>query len=338
MDGDIYPDYREAQRDLAYHKAACLLDKRSIGQIFLKSRQTGFTYGIVSDAIEEATSNNNIKVGLTSMTEADAKYAFAKQLYIFQELPWFFQPIVKSRADSVNKLEFGRPTDSSKEAQLSKDTSNKGYLNTLTDYQATKEKAYDGQALKFYIGDESGKWDKHSYIEHLNTLMPTIYRGGRVTGKCFLGSTMGKMSEGGEDFKKLYLASKVDSRLESGKTATKLYAYFIPAHKNYEACIDKYGKCWEETPPKGTRNVFGDLITKGSVEQIQELYEEARMQDDVALNNTYRQNPMTEGHAMRDEANQCVFNLTKILDQIDHNDSKQIPDIHTTRGLSLIHI
>ena len=332
LDGDIYPDYREAQRDLKYHQLACLVDNRSLGQIFLKSRQTGFTYGVVTDAIEEATATNNIKVGLTSMTEDDAKYAFAKELYVFQELPFFFQPILKSRPDSVTKLDFGRPSNATKQAKLDKDTSNKGYLNTSTDYQATKEKAYDGQALKYYIGDEAFKWGKISYIEHLNTLMPTIYRGGRVTGKCFIGSTMGKMSEGGEDGKKLYLASKVKGRLDSGKTATKLYSYFIPAHKNYEACIDIYGKCWEETPPKGTKNVFGDLILKGSIEQIKDLYEEARKQDDKALNNTYRQQPMTESHAMRDEADQCVFNLVKILDQIDENDAKQIEDTDTTRG------
>lgn len=332
LDGGIYPNYREAQRDLAYHKAACMVDDRCMGQIFLKSRQTGYTYGSVSDAIEVATSTNNIKVGLTSMTEDDAKYAFAKEVYTFQELPFFFQPIVKGRADSVTRLEFGRPANVSKKSKKEKDTSTDGYLNTSTDYQATKEKAYDGQALALYIGDEAGKWKSISYIEHLNTLLPTIYRGGRVTGKCLIGSTIGKLSEGGEDFKTLYYASKVKNREESGKTSTKLYSYFIPAHKNFEAAIDKYGVCWEEKPPAGTRNTFGDPILKGSIDQIKDLYSEARKQGDAALNNTYRQFPMTENHAMRDEADQCVFNLTKLMDQYDHNDAHEIEGTKCSRG------
>jgi len=332
LDGDIYPNYREAQRDLFYHKEACRIDTRSLGQIFLKSRQTGYTYGAVSDAVEVSTSTNNIKVGLTSMTEDDAKYAFAKQLYVFQELPFFFQPILKSRPDSVTRLEFGRPSNASKEAKKAKDTTNKGYLNTGSDYQATKEKAYDGQTLREYIGDEFMKWNKISYIEHFNTLLPTMFRGGRVTGKCFLGSTMGKMLEGGEEGKSLYLSSKVRDRMESGHTPTKLYSYFMPAHKNYEACIDRYGKCWEKTPPKGTLNTFGDPILKGSILQIKDLYEEARRQGDKALNNTYRQTPMTEAHAMRDEAESCVFNLVKLLDQTDNNDAHEIEDTKTVRG------
>jgi hypothetical protein len=319
LDGGEYPKYRDAQRLVAYHKEACYIDNMCMGQIFLKSRQTGYTYGIVSDSIEIVTSTKNVKNGLTSMTDDDARYAFAKMSYTFQELPFFFQPVVKGRIDSPNKLEFGKPSNASKETKKKKDTTTEGYVNSSTDFQATKVKAYDGQSMKFYVGDEFAKWDRASCIEHLNTLLPTTFRGGRVTGKVFLGSTMGKLDQGGEDYKVLYLNSKVKGRTESGYTATKLYSYFLPAHKNYELCIDIYGKCWEQTPPKGTVNVFGDSITKGSVQSIKELYSDAKQQGDIALNAAYRAFPMTEAHAMRDEAEACVFNLTKLTDQWDYN-------------------
>tara|TARA_R110000803_G_scaffold78075_5_gene143167 strand:+ start:10726 stop:13377 length:2652 start_codon:yes stop_codon:yes gene_type:complete len=332
MDGGIYPDYRDCQRLLAYHKEACFIDERCMGQIFLKSRQTGFTYGIVSDSIEVATSTLNVKNGLTSMTEDDAKKAFSKQSYLYQELPFFFQPITRGRADSLSKLDFGRPADLSKKSKLAKDTSTEGYLNTSLDYQATKEKAYDGQSLAFYVGDECAKWNAASYIEHINTLLPTIFRGGRVTGKCFLGSTIGKLDQGGEDFKVLYLNSKVVNREKSGYTATKLYSYFMPAHKNFELCIDKYGKCWEEAPPKGTLNTFGKPILIGSIEGIKNLYSEAKKQGDAALNATYRAFPMTENHAMRDEADSCVFNLTKLMDQYDDNENTEIEQTKCVKG------
>lgn len=320
MDDGVYPSYRDAQRKLFYHKEACYIDDMCMGQIFLKSRQTGYTYGMMSDSINMVTSRKNITTGLTSMTDDDARKAFGKMVYTFQELPFFFQPIVKGRADSPNQLVFAKPSDASKESKKKKELTTDGYVNSSTDFQATKVKAYDGQHMKLYIGDESAKWDRADYIEHLNTLLPTTFRGGRVVGKVFLGSTMGKLDSGGEPFKVLYLNSKVTDRQESGYTSTKLYSYFMPAHTNYENCIDKYGKCWEETPPKGTMNIFGKEIKKGSIQSIKELYADAKMQGEVALNAAYRAFPMTENHAMRDEAESCVFNLGKLTDQDDYND------------------
>ena len=320
MDDGIYPSYRDAQRKLFYHKEACYVDDMSMGQIFLKSRQTGYTYGMMSDSINMVTSRKNITTGLTSMTDDDARKAFGKMVYTFQELPFFFQPIVKGRADSPNQLVFAKPSDASKESKKKKELTTDGYVNSSTDFQATKEKAYDGQHMKLYIGDESAKWDRADYIEHLNTLLPTTFRGGRVVGKVFLGSTMGKLDKGGEQFKVLYLNSKVADRQESGYTSTKLYSYFMPAHTNYENCIDKYGKCWEITPPKGTMNIFGKEIKKGSIQSIKEQYADAKQQGEVALNAAYRAFPMTENHAMRDEAESCVFNLGKLTDQDDYND------------------
>lgn len=319
FDDAIYPSFRYAQLLLFYHKEACYIDDMCMGQIFLKSRQTGYTYGMMSDSVELVTRSIGSRTGLTSMTDDDARMAFNKLSYTFQEWPFFFQPIIKGKVDSPINLNFGKPSDSSKETKKRRDTSTDGYLNSMTNFESTKVKAYDGQHLKLYIGDESAKWDRASYIEHLNTLLPTTFRGGRVVGKVFLGSTMGKLENGGEDFKTLYLNSKVAERQESGYTATKLYSYFMPAHTNYEDCIDIYGKCWEQTPPKGTLNFLGKPIKKGSVQMIKEQYADAKKQGDVALNAAYRAFPMTEAHAMRDEAESCVFNLTKLTDQWDHN-------------------
>jgi hypothetical protein len=43
--------------------------------------------------------------------------------------------------------------------------------------------------------------------------------------------------------------------------------------------------------------------------------------DSDALNEFYRQFPRTESHAFRDESKASMFNLTKIYQQIDYNDS-----------------
>jgi len=320
FDDGIRPQFRYAQLDMFYHAKACMIDTRCLGQIFLKSRRTGFTYILVSIILESVTSTLNRHHGLTSMTEDDAEKAFGKLSYMFQELPFFFQPIVKGKVDSPNKLQFGKPSDASKKAKKSKETTTEGYLNSSVDFESTKVKAYDGQSMKIYLGDECAKWERASYIEHLNTLMPTVFQGGRVVGKIFLGSTMGRLDKGGEDFKILYLNSKVRDRRDSGFTPTKLYSYFLPAHKNYEECIDVYGSCHEEVPERPTRNIYGQWIKKGSVQLIREYYEDAKQSGEVALNAAYRAFPMTENHAMRDEADSCVFNLGKLTDQEDYND------------------
>jgi hypothetical protein len=674
FDDGIYPSYRHAQLLLFYHKEACYIDKLSMGQIFLKSRQTGYTYGMMSDSIELVSRTKGSRTGMTSMTDDDARRAFAKLSYTFQEWPFFFQPITKGKADSPTNINFGKPSNSTKEEKKKNDTTTDGYVNSTTDFEATKAKAYDGQHMKLYVGDECifendkiwtlkglqkivdvekgdlvlcadgeyrqvmdkavqegplyrvtqsrgkdymvngnhklylqeaygerakkrrnvfitpleylekpkytrnkyrricfkgfynikekdffidpyvygawlgdgssksssfviniedveirdsinryaeskgfrlkevengmdscyqlymsdptvrdnrfinelrrldnwgnkyinkeylyssrsqmlevlagiidtdgsksvhgntynvemaskkliediyvlakhcglctsevsvrkrhrketetfsyrvgisdinkeipvrterkkqlkeatctqsnkmdveyegvgvfvgltldtkkdeealivledftltkncAKWERVSYIEHLNTLLPTTFRGGRVVGKVFLGSTMGKLDAGGEDFKTLYQNSKVKDRQPSGFTSTKLYSYFMPAHTNYEDCIDIYGKCWTETPPKGTLNTFGEPILKGSIQAIKELYADAKKQGDVALNAAYRAFPMTEAHAMRDEADACVFNLTKLTDQWDHNEEVTIEKPLYTRG------
>ena len=58
---------------------------------------------------------------------------------------------------------------------------------------------------------------------------------------------------------------------------------------------------------------------------------ESLSQDPDALNEFYRQFPRSESHAFRDESKQSIFNLTKIYQQIDYNDSL-ITDHHLTRG------
>ncbi len=58
---------------------------------------------------------------------------------------------------------------------------------------------------------------------------------------------------------------------------------------------------------------------------------ESLKNDPDALNEFYRQFPRTESHAFRDESKQSLFNLTKLYQQIDYNDSL-INEHHLTRG------
>ena len=72
------------------------------------------------------------------------------------------------------------------------------------------------------------------------------------------------------------------------------------------------------------------MISNGAIDYW-EAEVESLKNDPDALNEFYRQFPRTESHAFRDESKESLFNLTKIYQQIDYNDS-MIKEHHITRG------
>jgi hypothetical protein len=331
LDNGGFMDFREAQLKMFYHLEACIVDKRCLGQLFVKSRRTGFTYCILAILLNMATSTANGKYGMTSKSGDDVQEAWDKYSYMFLNLPFYFRPVVKGKEDSPNELFFGKPSDNSKESKKRRDTGIKDYLNTNVDWRPTKNDSYDSVKLNGYLGDEAFKWVKpHDYISHLGMVAPTMMPGGRVVGKAFIGSTMGPMAKGGSQGVELVKGSRVKERNEvTGKTATALYMYFLPAHENMEEFTDKYGKCWTETPPPGTINVLGEPITMGSIDYLLAVEDQKKAQSDKALNEQYRTYPRTLDHALRDEAKNSVFNLTKLYEQKEYNRNFTKDDLYT---------
>ena len=97
-----------------------------------------------------------------------------------------------------------------------------------------------------------------------------------------------------------------------------------------EGFIDQYGMPVLRTPEKPLMGIDDELISVGAVDYWENEVS-SLSQDADALNEFYRQFPRTESHAFRDESKQSIFNLTKIYQQIDYNDSL-IMDHHLTRG------
>ncbi len=321
FDNGGYMDFRYAQLKMFYHLEACIVDNRALGQIFLKSRRTGFTYVVLAILMNMSTGKKNGKYGMTSKSGDDVDEVWMKFSYMFLSLPFFFRPVVKGKEDSPNELFFGMPSDNTKEAKKSRKMDLKDYLNTNIDNRPTKNDSYDSVKLDGYLGDEAYKWRKPSdYIVHLGMISPTMMPAGRVVGKAFIGSTMGSMNKGGEQGVEMIKGSMVKERnAVTGKTATALYFYFLAAQDNMEEFTDKYGKCWTVKPPRGTKNVLGELIEMGSVDYLLAVEEQKRRQSDKALNEQLRTYPRNIEHAMRDESENSVFNLTKLYEQIDFN-------------------
>ena len=324
FDNGGYMDFRYAQLRMFYHLEACIIDNRSLGQLFLKSRRTGFTYIILAILLNMATGTANGKYGMTSKSGDDVDEVWEKFSYMFLNLPFYFRPVVRGKEDSPNELYFGKPSDNSKESKKKRFTGIRDYLNSVIDKRPTKNGSYDSIKLNGYLGDEAFKWEKPmDYIVHLGMITPTMMPAGRVIGKAFIGSTMGARAKGGDQGVELIKGSHIEDRDEkTNKTTTGLYFYFLPAQENMEEFTDIYGKCWQEKPPSGTRNVLGGLITMGSIEYLLAVEEQKRKQSDKALNEQYRTYPRTIEHAIRDEAIESVYNLTKLYEQIDHNNEQ----------------
>jgi hypothetical protein len=204
-------------------------------------------------------------------------------------------------------------------------------LDTTIDWKNTADNSYDGEKLLLLVHDESGKWEKPENILNNWRVTKTCLRlGSKIVGKCMMGSTSNALSKGGDNFKKLFNDSNPASRSANGQTKQGLYSLFIPMEWNIEGYIDRYGWPVFEDPKTPVIGMDGEKITNGVItwwtNEVTALKSDAD-----ALNEFYRQFPRTESHAFRDESKQSLFNLTKIYQQIDYNDSL-IKDRVLTRG------
>jgi hypothetical protein len=145
-----------------------------------------------------------------------------------------------------------------------------------------------------------------------------------------MGSTSNALDKGGNNFKSLYMDSDPTKRNSNGQTKSGLYNLFIPMEWNMEGFIDRYGAPVLRTPDEPVIGIDDEYIDMGAIDYWENEVE-SLSQDPDALNEYYRQFPRSESHAFRDESKQSIFNLTKIYQQIDYNDSL-IMDHHLTRG------
>jgi hypothetical protein len=194
-------------------------------------------------------------------------------------------------------------------------------LDTTIDWKNTGDNSYDGEKLKLLAHDESGKWERpDNILNNWRVTKTTLRLGSRVVGKCMMGSTSNSLDKGGDNFKKLYYNSDVTKRNRNGQTSSGLYSLFIPMEWNYEGFMDTFGLPVFVRGKNTVKGIDGHEITTGVIEHWENEVEGLKSDQD-SLNEYYRQFPRTEAHAFRDETKQSLFNLVKIYEQIDYNDS-----------------
>ena len=327
------PDFREANRIFYIHWEACKADKRSFGNDYLKIRRSGFSFMASEECANIGTITKDARIGILSKTGSDAKKMFTdKVVPISNNYPFFFKPIQDGMDKPKTELAFRVPASkiTKKNMYLNEDQELEG-LDTTIDWKNTGDNSYDGEKLKLLVHDESGKWERPDNILNNWRVTKTCLRlGSKVIGKCMMGSTSNALDKGGSNFKKLYYDSDVTKRNSNGQTKSGLYSLFIPMEWNMEGFIDMYGMPVFETPEKPIKGIDGEMINQGAINYWQNEVD-SLSNDPDALNEFYRQFPRTESHAFRDESKQSIFNLTKIYQQIDYNDSLII-DRYVTQG------
>ena len=327
------PEYRDANRVFYLHWEACKADKRSFGQDYLKIRRSGFSYMASEEASNIGTISKDSRIGILSKTGTDAKKMFTdKVVPIVNNYPFFFKPVQDGMDKPKTELAFRVPASKiTKKNMYLEDQDVVEGLDTSIDWRNTGDNSYDGEKLKLLIHDESKKWEKPNNILKNWRITKTCLRlGSKVIGKCMMGSTANALEKGGDNGKKLYYDSDVKDRNRNGQTKSGLYSLFIPMEFNMEGFIDRYGMPVFKTPEKPILGIDGEYIKQGAVDYW-EAEVDSLKNDADALNEFYRQFPRTESHAFRDESKQSLFNLTKIYQQIDYNDSL-IKDRFVTRG------
>lgn len=317
------PDFRESNRIFYIYWEACKADERSFGMCYLKNRRSGFSFMSSGEVSNTGTISKDSRIGILSKTGPDAKKMFTdKVVPIVRNYPFFFKPVQDGMDNPKTELSFRVPASKITKKSMNEERAEdiEG-LDTTIDWKNTADNSYDGEKLILLIHDESGKWLKPDNILNNWRVTKTCLRlGSKVIGKCMMGSTSNALEKGGNNFKKLYMDSNPKQRSANGQTKSGLYSLFIPMEWNFEGYIDQYGFPVFEDPKTPVVGIDGEMIYNGVITYWNN--EVAALKNDSdALNEYYRQYPRTESHAFRDESKQSLYNLSKIYQQIDYNDS-----------------
>jgi hypothetical protein len=246
--------------------------------------------------------------------------------------PFFFKPIQDGMDRPKSELAYRVPASkfTRRKLDINEKLEDIEGLDTTIDWKNTGDNSYDGEKLKLLVHDESGKWERpNNILNNWRVTKTTLRLGSRIIGKCMMGSTSNALDKGGDNFKKLYNDSDVTKRNANGQTRTGLYSLFVPMEWNYEGYIDSYGLPVFDTPEKPVEAPDGSKIEIGVLDYWQNEVDGLKHDAD-ALNEFYRQFPRTTQHAFRDETKQSLFNLTRIYEQIDHNEDINTKSMVTT--------
>jgi len=318
------PDYRERDRKFLYVWKVVEDHPALRGLILIKPRRMGASWLAAAILLYKLTRIKKGLGGILSKSGTDAKEFFTEKLVMaWHSLPFWLQPLTSSGTDPKTSLNFSRPAERSKKS-AKEGVDNSVGLNSKIDYRPTKLRSYDSMKLIRLVYDEVGKiegkvdsrskWTGLNLIKQWGVLRKTLGRK-KKRGVAFLPSTVGDLSEGGEQFKQLVKRSLLTNLNENGNTPSGLLAYFIPAYDGLEGFIDIYGNSIITDPDEPVQGVDGDVITIGSKTYLDN--ERKSITDQSELIEFKREMPYTLKEAFYDRAGESILDLGRIQTQQD---------------------
>lgn len=310
IDGAL-PDYRNRDRRWFWFWLMVEHDDDCFGFNNPKQRREGATKKVCLVRWNRAAMNFFYTTGLQSKDENHASETHFLEIYeVSRYVPFFFQPITDNAQNVWKEIRFYAPR-----SKNHSDFGEEG-LSSFIDFRDSGAKAYDGTKRWLIHNDEAGKGSQEIDInERVRIQIPcltNIVRNSPKKGKMVNTSTTGEMElGGGKKFKELCDASDYHKRNANKMTTSGLYNLFQPATEGMEGVdphtkipfIDKYGNANEEAIRKFLMAKREDNRAAG---KMADYIEECR------------QYPLEYNDCWKTSARQCIFNMIKIEDRLDH--------------------
>lgn len=293
-----YPRFRYPDLEYFYFLQYVIEDPLSKGMLEITLRRDGKTARSGVFLYEYTSRNRNANSGIQSKTEADAfNNVFGKFLVTpFKKLDNFWIPEYDTSKGRTPKkeLRFFKANKRGKDYMLSYNPNSE--LESKIDARNSKVEAYDGDKLSRYVGDECGKMKDVDVYERHQTVQFCFEdnQTGRIIGKGLYTTTVEEV--GGQPFRELVLDSMQNKRNSNGMTTTGLYVFFKPAYKGRK--YDLYGY-----PDIEANKIFFNNNRADLAGDAKKLY------------SYVRKNPFTLEEALREDSEECVYDIGKLTER-----------------------
>lgn len=309
-----YPLFVDCDRDFFYFWKMCEDDPKCDGMVYITHRGEGKTFKAISLLYEPTSRKYSVQSGIQSKNEPDAKKIFAKLIYSWSKLPYFFRPIDIGVSRPIRTLNFAAPSVKNTKSQEKDD---EDVLNSLIDFEDGGVSAYDGQTLHRVFVDEIGKTLECDVDERMNTLRECLRAGRGVygRGKILATTTVEEMEKkGGRNCKKVWNRSDPSKRDGNGFTSNGMYRLFKPSDYGYLEIMDG--------------NIFVDEYGYSNREKAYNFFINRRkILKGADLNSEKRKFPLQVSDIWVTDSKMSVYDTDKIDQQIEYNDSLELEKI-----------
>jgi len=239
MIGAGTPQFRDSDRDFFYAWDCVCQDKDSFGLLYFTNRRDGKSEKSLNILYEYISKTEEVNGGIQSQTTDDAKKLFSRLVFSWRKMPYFWKPTDSGDKNPKKELRFEEPSVRSTKGDIK---TYKRVLNSIIDYRASTESAYDGYALWRFYCDEFGKFEEGDAYNRWNVVKPTLSIGLTIRGKAIFTTTVEDLEKGGgQSALDMWKDSDVNNRKKDNRTKTGLYRLFKPAYYGLEGFVDEYG-------------------------------------------------------------------------------------------------